>query len=138
MEWSALKIHFLHITSGLLGITYIIAGSIHNMIAFDIGTYSGKAGSSFCDCAWSRPILIIQITRQVSSMIHSARPIASNEHCFLLFCFSRFEKWGWTDEQHVWKQWSLLAVTLGWPSGSILILLQLTSKNYRIFGFNFQ
>ena len=29
-------------------------------------------------------------------MIQSARPIghASSEHCFLLFCFSRFEKWG--------------------------------------------
>ena len=43
---------------------------------------------------------------------------ASSEHCFLLFCFSRFEKWGRTDGQHVRKQWSLLAVTLGWPSGS--------------------
>ena len=39
----------------------------------------------------------------------------SSEHCFLLFCFSRFEKWGRTDGQ----QWSLPAVTLGWPSGSI-------------------
>ena len=32
-------------------------------------------------------------------MIHSARPIvtpASSEHCFLLFCFSRFEKRGRT------------------------------------------
>ena len=24
---------------------------------------------------------------------------ASSEHCFLLFCFSRFEKWGWMDVQ---------------------------------------
>ena len=31
---------------------------------------------------------------------------ASNEHCFLLFCFSRFEI-GRTDGQHVRKQWSL-------------------------------
>ena len=31
-------------------------------------------------------------------MIHSARPIVMPvEHCFLLFCFSRFEKSGWTD-----------------------------------------
>ena len=29
---------------------------------------------------------------------------ASREHCFLLFCFSRFEKWGRTDGQHVRKQ----------------------------------
>ena len=38
-------------------------------------------------------------TRQLSSMIHSARPIyshASSEHWFLLFCFSRIEKWGRT------------------------------------------
>ena len=36
-------------------------------------------------------------TRQVSSMNHSARPIVTpvaSERCFLLFCFSRFEKWG--------------------------------------------
>ena len=49
---------------------------------------------------------------------------ASNEYCFLLFCFSRFEKWGRTDErtygQHVRKQLSLPALTLGWPSGSII------------------
>ena len=46
---------------------------------------------------------------------------ASNEHCFLLFCFSKFETWGRTDGQHVRKQWSLPAVTLGWPSGSIIV-----------------
>ena len=44
---------------------------------------------------------------------------ASSERCFLLFCFSRFEKWGRTYGQHVRKQWSLPAVTLGWPSGSM-------------------
>ena len=46
----------------------------------------------------------------------------SSELCFLLFCFSRFEKWGRTyvmNGQHVRKQWSLPTVTLGWPSGSI-------------------
>ena len=44
---------------------------------------------------------------------------ASSDHCFLLFCFARFEKWGWTDGQHVQKQLSLPAVVVGWPSGSI-------------------
>ena len=48
---------------------------------------------------------------------------ASSEHCFRLFCFARFEKWGRTDGrtdgQHVQKQLSLRAVTLGWPNGSI-------------------
>ena len=29
---------------------------------------------------------------------------ASSEHCFLLFCFSRFEKWRRTYGQHVLKQ----------------------------------
>ena len=52
----------------------------------------------------------------------------SSEHDrFLLFCFSRFEKWGRangrTDGQHVRKQWSLPAVTLGWASGSIIVTL---------------
>ena len=33
-------------------------------------------------------------TRQVPSMIHSAKPTvpSSSKHCFLLFCFARFEK----------------------------------------------
>ena len=51
---------------------------------------------------------------------------ASSEHCFLLFCFSRFEKRGRTfgrTEIHVRKQLSLPAVTLAWPSGSILPVL---------------
>ena len=34
-------------------------------------------------------------TRQVSSMIHSARPVMNI--VFTLFCFARFEKWGKTD-----------------------------------------
>ena len=29
---------------------------------------------------------------------------ASSEYCFLLVCYSRLEKWGWTDGQHVRKQ----------------------------------
>ena len=43
-------------------------------------------------------IAIIQgnksVTRQVSSMIHSAKPIVTPvcKHFFLLFCFARFEK----------------------------------------------
>ena len=57
-------------------------------------------------------------TRQVSSMIHSA----SSEHCFLLLCFSS------TDGQHVQKQLSLPAVTLGWPSGSIEVCHHILSR----------
>ena len=48
----------------------------------------------------------------------------SSEHCFLLFCFSRFEKWGRTEGEHVRKQLSLPSVTLGWPSGSIHFFLK--------------
>ena len=54
---------------------------------------------------------------------------ASSDHCFLLFCFSRFEKWGWTDGQHVRKQLYLPALTLGWPSGSIFKILIFTQQN---------
>ena len=44
-------------------------------------------------------------------------PLDHSEYCFLLFCFSRFENTdGRTDGQHVRKQLSLPAVTLGWPS----------------------
>ena len=34
-------------------------------------------------------------------MIHSARPTVSPiaKHCFLLFCFARFEKWERTDRR---------------------------------------
>ena len=43
-------------------------------------------------------------TRQVSSMIHSARPIVTSvANIFCCFAFSRFEKCGRTDGQHVRK-----------------------------------
>ena len=59
-------------------------------------------------------------TRQVSSMIHSTRPtvIASSGQYFrLIFVLFRYilkSGEGRTDGQHVRKQWSLLAVTVGW------------------------
>ena len=56
-------------------------------------------------------------TRQVSSLIHSARPTVSpvENIVFALFCFARFWKvWWWTD-----VQWFLPVVSVGWPSGSI-------------------
>ena len=53
-------------------------------------------------------------TRQVSSMIHSARPtvspVANIVFAWNLFCFAKFWKVGTderTDGQHVRKQWSL-------------------------------
>ena len=53
-------------------------------------------------------------------MILSARPtvtqVSSIVFVWNLFCF---EKWGWTDGRHVQKQWSLPAVTVGPPRGSI-------------------
>ena len=63
------------------------------------------------------------IARQVSSMIHSSRPTVSPVvnivFAWNLFCF---EKWGQTyrrtNGRHVQKQWSLPAVTVGWPRGS--------------------
>ena len=58
----------------------------------------------------------------VSSVIHSARPTVptSSEHCFLCFVLLDLKSGdGRTDGQHVRKQWSLPAVTVGWPSGSI-------------------
>ena len=75
-----------------------------------------KNGSFFNDDGWSR----FQ-TRQVSSMIHSARPIftpvANIVFCFVFLDLKSVD--GRTDGQLVRKQWSLPAVTLGWPSGSI-------------------
>ena len=54
-------------------------------------------------------------------MIHSARlivtPVANIVFCcFVLLDLKNGD--GWTDGQHVRKQRSLPAVTLGWPSGS--------------------
>ena len=49
-------------------------------------------------------------------MIHSARPTVSPVFTWNLLYF---EKWGRTDGQHVQKQWSLPAVTVGRPRGSI-------------------
>ena len=54
----------------------------------------------------------------INDPLGQTHSLASREHCFLLFCFSRFEKWGRTYGWHARKQWSLQAMTLGWPSGS--------------------
>ena len=68
------------------------------------------------------------ITRQVSSMIHSAKPtvslVVNIALAWNLFRFAKFWKVGTDDVcmygQHVQKQWSLSAVTMGRPSGSII------------------
>ena len=54
----------------------------------------------------------------INDPLGQTHSLASSDHYFLLFCCARFEKWGRTYGQHVRKQWSLQAVTLGWPSGS--------------------
>ena len=64
--------------------------------------------------------------RQVSSMIHSTRPTVTSVpnivFAWKMFCF---EKWrrtdGRTNARLVQKQWSLPAVTVGRPSGSIML-----------------
>ena len=60
-------------------------------------------------------------------MIHSARPTVSpvaNIVFFDLFCYI----WKvWTDGQHVRKQLSLPAMNVGWPSGSIVAPLHVSS-----------
>ena len=55
-------------------------------------------------------------TDVINDPLGQAHSHASSEHCFLLFCFSRFEKC--TDGQRVRKQLYLPEVTWGWPSGS--------------------
>ena len=50
-------------------------------------------------------------------MIHLA---SLKRTLFSLFCIARLEKWGRTDGQHMRKQLSLPAVTVGWLSGSIV------------------
>ena len=53
-------------------------------------------------------------------MIHSARPIVTPVANIVFCCFVDLKSGdGRTDGQHVRKQWSLPAVTLSWPSGSI-------------------
>ena len=56
---------------------------------------------------------------------------SSNEHCFLLFCFSTFEKWGRTYGRTTCVKTMIpKAVTLGWPSGSISNIAILQLKKY--------
>ena len=57
-------------------------------------------------------------------MIHSARPIVKPVANIVFCCFVFLDLKsgdGRTDGQHVQKQGSLPAVTLGWPSGSKII-----------------
>ena len=63
-------------------------------------------------------------TRQVSSMIHSARPIVTPVANVVFGCFVFLDLKsgdGRTYGQHVRKQLSVPAVTFGWPSGSIFL-----------------
>ena len=81
-------------------------------------------------------------TRQVSSMIHSARPtvlpVVNIVFAWNLFCF---EKWGRTDGRHEQKQWSLPAVTMGsvsWINKTILFFIaNFFSDTFRIWKPNF-
>ena len=72
-------------------------------------------------------------TREVSSMMHSARPIVTPVANIVFYCFVFLDlkigdvrTYGWTYGQHVRKQLSLPAVTLGWPSGSIYLAVHST------------
>ena len=63
----------------------------------------------------------------MSSMIHSARPtdwVSPVVNIVFAWHLIYFEKWGRTNGRHVQKQWSLPAVTVGRPSGSIAIKLR--------------
>ena len=84
----------------------------------------------------------ISFTRQMSSMIHSTRPTVPPVF-WLEFCIALrvFEKWGRTDirvQTEAWtddmcqKSVSLLAGTVGWPSGS----KSSSPHNYQNFTFN--
>ena len=70
-------------------------------------------------------------TGVINDLLDQTHSHASSEHCFLLFCFSRFEKWGrtygQTDNMIVRKQLSLPALTLAWLSGSKTLSLNLNS-----------
>ena len=79
-----------------------------------------------CHCTNLIHSLLKEITRQVLSMIHSARPkvtpvanIAFCRYVFLDLRSARARAYVQTDGQYVRKQLSIPAVTLGWPSGSI-------------------
>ena len=75
-------------------------------------------------------LILITYTRQVSSMIHSARPtvISGSENCFRLtfVLFWKVVTDGRTNGRLLQIQWSLPAVTVGWRSGSIWWLYLLT------------
>ena len=67
-------------------------------------------------------------------MIQSDRPIVTpvTNIVFCCFVFPDLKSGdGRTDGKHVRKQWSLPAVTLGWPSGSIKLILPFRSLQWR-------
>ena len=61
----------------------------------------------------------INKTGVINDPLGQTNSLTSSKHCFLLFCFAKFEKRERTDGQHVRHVWYLSAVTVGWPSGSI-------------------
>ena len=72
----------------------------------------------------------------INDPLGQTHSLASSEHCFR-WKFALFWKVG-TDGRRVQKQWSLRAVTVGWPRGSISDLTQETSikiGSHLIYGF---
>ena len=74
--------------------------------------------------------IIVNKTGVINDPLGQTHSLASSEHCFLLVCFARFEKWGRTDNMCENND-PYRAVTLGWPSGSIRTLARLgTSMSF--------
>ena len=57
-------------------------------------------------------------TGVINDPLGQTHSLASSEHCFLLFCFAKFEKWGRTDGRTACLKTNMPAVTVDWPSGS--------------------
>ena len=69
-------------------------------------------------------------------MIHSARPIVTPVANIVFCCYVFLDLKsgdGRTDGQHVRKEWSLPAMTLGWPSGSKYSFEEVLFSRYRFW-----
>ena len=60
------------------------------------------------------------MTGFINDPLGQTHSLASSEHCFLLFCFARFEKWGWMYGRTTCAKTIIPTVTVGWQSGSII------------------
>ena len=98
--WTGLCVGRMDQFRWCLSLTLFIAKWSGKWILLMVGTAGNKvcrSESELCDAPnCQKQNTIKNKTGVINDPLGQTHSHASSEHCFLLSCFSRFEKWGWT------------------------------------------